>query len=79
MSAKKEEMSNENKSLIIKKLIETGKKKGILTYKEIQDALEEIDLSVNQIEKVYETIEAKGIELVEDLDRELEEIQTNEE
>ncbi len=79
MSTKKEEMSNENKSLIIKKLIETGKKKGILTYKEIQDALEEIDLSINQIEKVYETIEAKGIELVEDLDRELEEIQTNEE
>jgi len=79
MSVKKEEMSNENKSLIIKKLIETGKKKGILTYKEIQDALEEIDLSINQIEKVYETIEAKGIELVEDLDRELEEIQTNEE
>jgi len=79
MSIKKEEMSNEAKSLVIKKLIETGKKKGILSYKEIQDALEEIDLSVNQIEKVYETIEAKGIELVEDLDRELEEIQTNEE
>ena len=38
MSIKKEEMSNENKNLIIKKLIETGKKKGILTYKEIQDA-----------------------------------------
>jgi len=79
MSTKKENMSNENKSLIIKKLIETGKKKGILTYKEIQDALEEIDLTINQIEKVYETIEAKGIELVEDLDRELAEIQTNEE
>ena len=79
MSVKKEEMSNESKSLIIKKLIETGKKKGILTYKEIQDALEEIDLSVTQIEKVYETIEAKGIELVEDLDRELEEIQNSEE
>lgn len=79
MSTKKEEMSNENRSLIIKKLIETGKKKGILTYKEIQDALEEINLTVNQIEKVYETIEAKGIELVEDLERELDEIQTNEE
>lgn len=79
MSTKKEEMSNENRSLIIKKLIETGKKKGILTYKEIQDALEEINLTVTQIEKVYETIEAKGIELVEDLERELDEIQTNEE
>ncbi len=79
MSEKKENMSNENKTAIIKSLIETGKKKGILSYKEIQDALEEIDLSITQIEKVYETIESRGIELVEDLDRELAEIQTSEE
>ena len=45
----------------------------------IKTLSEEIDLSVTQIEKVYETIEAKGIELVEDLDRELEEIQNSEE
>lgn len=79
MGENKQNMSNENKTAIIKKLIETGKKKGILSYKEIQDALEEIDLNINQIEKIYETIESKGIELVEDLDRELAEIQTSEE
>jgi len=79
MSTNKEEMSIEQKSLVIKKLIEAGKKKGVLSYKEIMDALEEIDLSVKQIDKIYETIEAKGIELVEDFDRELSEIQSNEE
>ena len=79
MNTNKPEMSADNKSLIIKKLIENGKQKGVLTYKEIMDALEEIDLNVKQIEKVYETIEAKGIELVEDFDKELSEIQSSEE
>ncbi len=79
MSTQKQEMSADNKSLIIKKLIETGKQRGVLSYKEIMDALEEIDLNVKQIEKVYETIEAKGIELVEDFDKELAEISQSEE
>ena len=67
------------KKEIIKTLIAIGQKKGVLSYKEIADALSEIDLDVKQIEKVYETLEHLGIELVEDLDRELAEIQTNEE
>jgi len=79
MSTNNQEVSSEQKSLIIKKLIETGKQKGVLSYKEIMDALEEIDLNVKQIEKVYETIEAKGIELVEDFDKELAEIQSSQE
>ncbi len=77
MSTNNQEMSSEQKNLIIKKLIETGKQKGVLSYKEIMDTLEEIDLNVKQIEKVYETIEAKGIELVEDFDKELAEIQSS--
>ena len=79
MSTKKETMSADNKSLIIKKLIENGKKKGVLSYKEIMDALMEIDLNEKQIDKIYEAIEAKGIELVEDFDKELEEIQSSQE
>ena len=68
-----------DKKSVIKTLIAIGQKKGVLSYKEIADALSEIDLDVKQIEKVYETLEHLGIELVEDLDRELAEIQTNEE
>ena len=36
---------------LVKKLVEKGKKNGTLTYKEIMDELEEIDLSPEQIEK----------------------------
>ncbi len=66
---------NENKRQIIKELLDKGKKKGILSYKEIMDALEEIEMDSDQIEKVYESIENMGIEIVGDMEQELEEIQ----
>ena len=65
----------ENKKNAIKELVERGKKKGMLTYKEIIDALEEIDLDPEQIEKVYETIEQLGVEVVGDIDADLKEIE----
>ena len=65
----------ENKKNAIKELVERGKKKGMLTYKEIIDALEEIDLDPEQIEKVYETIEQIGVEVVGDIDADLKEIE----
>ena len=71
-------MSNiENKKNAIKELIERGRKKGILTYKEVTDALEEIELDAEQIEKVYESLENFGFEIVGDMERELEEIEVN--
>ena len=51
----------------VKKLIEKGKKNGNLTYKEIMDELEEIDLTPEQIEKVYEVLESMGIEVNGDM------------
>ena len=50
----------------VKKLIEKGKKKGILTYKEIADLLEEIDLEVEQIDDIYLRLEDMGIDIVGD-------------
>ncbi len=70
--------ANETKKNIIKDLLERGKKKGILSYEEIMDTLEEIELEPDQIEKVYESIENMGIEIVGNLEEELEEIQVNE-
>ncbi|MFU0799688.1 MAG: RNA polymerase sigma factor RpoD [Xylanivirga thermophila] len=58
--------NNEQKKLKIKELIEKGKAKGILTYKEIMDMLEEIELEPEHIEKVYETLETLGIDVVDD-------------
>ena len=52
------------KMSVVKKLIEKGKKTNTLTYKEIMDELEEIDLSPDQIEKIYEVLESMGIEVI---------------
>lgn len=52
----------------ITELLEKGKTKGVLTYKEIMDALEEQDLDQEQIEAIYDKIEALNIDVVEDID-----------
>ena len=52
------------KMSVVKKLIEKGKKTNTLTYKEIMDELDEIDLSPDQIEKIYEVLESMGIEVI---------------
>lgn len=57
-------LSIDSQKQALKQLIERGRKKNQLTYKEIADTLEEIELSPEQIEKVYEQIENCGIELV---------------
>jgi RNA polymerase primary sigma factor len=54
----------------IKELIDKGKSKGVLTYKEIMDMLEEIDLQPEQIEKVYETLESLGIDVMDEVTEE---------
>lgn len=59
------------KMAVVKKLIEKGKKSGTLTYKEIMDELDEIDLSPEQIEKIYEVLESMGIDVIGDLQDEI--------
>ena len=56
-----------SKMTLVKKLIEKGKKSGSLTYKEIMDELEEIDLNPDQIEKIYEVLESMGIDVIGDM------------
>lgn len=55
------------KMALVKRLIEKGKKNGTLTYKEIMDELEEIDISPEQIEKIYEVLENMGIDVIGDM------------
>ena len=59
-----------DKKTVIKKLIEQGKSKGQLSTKEILDALGELDFEPEQIEKFYDTLEAQGVEIVEDFEDE---------
>lgn len=62
-----------------RELIEKGKKKGVLTFKEISDAFEDIEVTPEEIERLYDVFEKESIELVEDLDKELEEIEVSKE
>ena len=48
----------------VKELIEKGKKRGSITYQEIMDALQGVDLTPDQIDEVYESFTAMGIEVV---------------
>ncbi len=55
-----------DKKTVIRELIEQGKAKGQLSTKEILDALGELDFEPEQIEKFYDTLEAQGVEIIED-------------
>jgi len=50
----------------VKKLIEKGKKRGIVTYTEIMDALEDISLDKDQIDELYDHFATMGIDVVGD-------------
>ena len=52
----------------IQELLETGKQKGVLSYKTIMETLQEEDLDQEQIEKVYEALEEMNIDVVEDVE-----------
>ena len=58
------------KKITIRELIETGKRNGKLTTKEINDAIEETGFDVEQIDKLYETLERNSVEIVDEPDPE---------
>ena len=69
----------EKKKAIRRELVERGKKKGVLTFKEITEAFEEIEVTTEEIEALYDKFEKEGVELVEDMEKELEEIEVTKE
>jgi RNA polymerase primary sigma factor len=48
----------------IRELVEKGKSQGSLTYREIMDALEGIELTPEQIDDIYEHLNQMGIEIL---------------
>jgi RNA polymerase primary sigma factor len=54
----------------IKELIAKGKRKGIISYREIMDSLEQVDLSTEQIDEIYEALASNGIEIMPDTSEE---------
>ena len=60
-----------DRKAVLNDLIEQGRRKGKLTTKEINEALEELDFDVEQVDKLYDNIEGNQIEIVEDLAEEI--------
>ncbi|MBU5675718.1 RNA polymerase sigma factor RpoD [Alkaliphilus sp. MSJ-5] len=56
----------DTKKQTIQKLIEKGKKRGMITYSEIMDALEDVDLDKDQIDEIYDHFATMGIDIVGD-------------
>ncbi|MHB1650960.1 MAG: RNA polymerase sigma factor RpoD [Desulfitobacteriaceae bacterium] len=48
----------------VKNLLQKGKKKGTLTYREIMDSLQGIELTADQIDEIYEQLGRMGIDVV---------------
>ena len=61
-------MGQQDKKTILKELTELGKSKGNLTNDEIIEALGEIEFKPEEIEKLYDTLEQQGIEIIEDIE-----------
>lgn len=56
-----------DKKTVLRELMDQGKSKGHLSNKEILDAIGEMDFDPEQLEKLYDTLETNGIEIVEDI------------
>ena len=55
-----------DKKSAVTDLMEQGKLKGKLATKEITDALEDMDFDVEQMDKLYDSLESLNIEIIED-------------
>ncbi|WP_407307248.1 RNA polymerase sigma factor RpoD [Desulfosporosinus sp. SB140] len=67
-------VSEEQQMDNVQALIQNGKKKGSLTYAEIMDALQGIELSADQIDDIYQQLARMGIDIVpepEDVEKEV--------
>ncbi|MBQ5782828.1 MAG: RNA polymerase sigma factor RpoD [Oscillospiraceae bacterium] len=67
--------NTEKKITTIQELVDFGKKQGKLTSQEINKFLEEVGFDLEQVEKLYEVIEANSIEVI-DIAEEEEEVLT---
>ena len=62
-----QENQPKEKGYEIKELIKRGKAKGTLSQGEIMEALEDVDYDLEQMEKMYETLESNGVDANGDL------------
>lgn len=56
--------NQDGKMEIVKDLIDKGKKQGVLSYQEIMDSLQGVELTPEQIDAVYEQLSSMGIDVI---------------
>jgi len=67
------------KAAAIKEILALGKKKGVVTYKDIMDTFEQIELAPEEIDGIYELLTSKGVDFVaEDEEPQANDTQDNE-
>ncbi len=60
-------MEGTEKKIPFKSLVDKGKASGKLTTQEIDAAIIEMDLDIEELDKLYETLESNNIEIIDDL------------
>ncbi len=75
--AKNENVLSKKNMTKINKLIQQGKKDGNITYKEIMDSFEKVDLDPEEIEEIYQKLEDLNIEIIGEKDEEEDEEEIN--
>jgi len=64
MAAKKKKLGTDNIETAIGKLLAKGKADGTLTYEEIMDSFEKVELDANKIDDIYEVFKDEGITIL---------------
>ena len=64
-------MEGSEKKMTVKQLLEKGKASGRLTTQEIDAAIVEMVIDIEELDKFYETIESQHIEIIDNLDDDL--------
>ena len=65
------DMEGTEKKMSIKQLLEKGKSTGKLTTQEIDAAIVEMVIDIEELDKLYETIEREHIEIIDNLEEDL--------
>ena len=57
----------EKNKRLIDELVEQGKAKGKVTTKEINDVMEELEMDVEQVDRLYDTLESLNVEVIDNM------------
>ena len=67
-AASAKQTAKKDRKTILNELLELGRSKGKLTTQEILDALEDVEFDPEQMDKLYDALEAQNIEIIDDFE-----------